>query len=245
MNNRFLTTMALVASSTLFLAGCGDGNAFETPPAAGETPTNSGTVSQKNFSILADNVNPPVFDTVNKTATDTSVVITAKIGDSNNQLLTDAHTVFFRTEWGLIEPSCVTENGTCSVTWQTSFGPGTVPADYLSTITAYTLGEEDYSDSNGNGEFDDGDTPFPNGDFFIDREEPYIDVDFNDGDFNAAFGDIIIDVMNGNVLGVNGEHDFGDGFLNSPNCVQSPLCGLTTIIYIWDDIELDMKIPVL
>ena len=154
MNNHFVKTMALVASSVIF-ASCsyvgGDNDSFETPSASGVS-TNSGTVSQKNLSVLADDPQPLVFDAATSTITDTSVVITVKIGDSSNQLLTDAHTVFFATEWGLIEPSCITTaNGTCSVTWQTSFGPSTVPADHLVTITAYTLGEEDYSDSNGNG----------------------------------------------------------------------------------------------
>ncbi|MDT8283519.1 MAG: hypothetical protein RQ982_12035 [Gammaproteobacteria bacterium] len=251
MNKYSIKMMAIVASSTVF-ASCGyvggDNDSFETPTTAAGVSANPGTISQRNFSILADDPNPPVFDTVENTATDTTVVITVKIGDKNNQLLTDAHTVFFATEWGLIEPSCVTVNGTCSVTWQTSFAlPEDVPADLLTTITAYTLGEEDYNDSNGNGEFDDGDTtPFPDGsgDLFRDREEPFVDVNFSDGGFNAASGDKIIDVMDGNDLGSNAAHDFGDGFLNSPNCTQSSLCStVRSTIYIWDDIQLDMEVP--
>lgn len=250
MNNRFIHIIALIASCAVFVSGCDD-DGFETPDSTDtDTPPNSGIVSQRNLSILADNVNPPIFDTVENTATDTSVIITVKIGDKNNELLTDAHTVFFATEWGLIEPSCVTENGTCSVTWQSSLALGVdVPTDYLTTITAYTLGEEDYNDSNGNGEFDDGDTtPFPppdfSGDIFRDREEPYVDVNFTDGGFNAAVGDKIIDVMNGNDLGSNGAHDLGDGFLNSPSCTHSTLCStVRSTIYIWSDTQLDMEAP--
>lgn len=248
MNNRFLYIFTIIASSALFLAGCSEDNSsFETPNTS-DTPTNSGTVSQRNFSILADNVNPPIFDTVENTATDTSVVITVKIGDKNNQLLTDEHTVFFATEWGLIEPSCVTENGTCSVTWQSSLAlAADVPTDFLTTITAYTLGEEDYNDSNGNGKFDDGDTiPFPDGsgDLFRDREEPYVDVVFTDGIFDATLGDKIIDVMNGYDLGSDGIHTPGDGFLNSPSCNHSSLCStVRSTIYIWSDLHLDMEVP--
>jgi len=240
MNNPFIKIMALVASSVISVSGCGDNSTFETPNTLG-TVANSGTVSQKNFSILAEDVQPTIYDE-NGLATDTILDMTVKVGDSDNQLLTDEHTVFFATEWGLVEPSCVTENGTCTVTWQTSFGPGTVPADHLVTIMAYTLGEEEFSDSNGNGEFDDNDQPFPaSTDLFIDREEPFVDAN-RDGVFNS--GDTIIDVIDGNILGSNGEHDLSDGFLNSPNCVHSSLCStVAPIIYIWDDIEINMDGP--
>ena len=242
MNNRFLNIFSIIASCALFTAGCSEDNSsFETPNTS-DTPTNSGIVSQKNLSLLADDPQPKIFDTATGSATDTSITITAKIGDNNNQLLTDTHTIYFATEWGLVEPSCVTENGTCSVTWQTSFGPGTVPDPLFTTITAYTLGEEHFSDSNGNGVFDDNDTPFVgSADLFNDREEPYVDAN-RDGIFNA--GDTLIDVMDGNNLGANGAHDFGDGFLNSPSCTHTSLCStVRSTIYIWDDIELDMDGP--
>ena len=242
MNNLFINTIALVASSAIFISGCSDTTSFETPNLS-EVPTNAGTVSQKNFSLLAETTQPTIYDATTGIPTDTSLNMTVKVGDKDNQLLTDAHTVYFATEWGLIDGSCTTENGTCSVTWQTSFGPNTVPADHLVTITAYTLGEEHFSDSNGNGVFDDGDQPFPDGsgDLFTDREEPFVDAD-RDGIFNS--GDTIIDVINGNVLGTNKAHDNGDGFLNSPSCTHSSLCSTTTsTIYIWDDIQINMDGP--
>ena len=240
MNNRFIKIMALVASSVISVSGCGDTSSFETPNTS-DIPTNAGIVSQKNFSLLAEDTQPSIYDE-NGLATDTSLSMTVKVGDKDNQLLTDAHTVYFATEWGLIDASCTTENGTCSVTWQTSFGPNTVPADHLVTIVAYTLGEETFSDTNGNGVFDDADGPFPgSADLFTDREEPIVDAD-RDGVFNS--GDTIIDVIDGNVLGTNSAHDNGDGFLNSPSCTHSSLCSTTTsTIYIWDDIQIDMDGP--
>ena len=247
MNNRFLTITLL--TSSMYIAGCSDDNSsFETPNLS-ETPTNAGTVSQKNFSLLAEDPQPQIYDATTGGATDTSLVMTVKVGDKDNQLLTDAHTVYFATEWGLIEPSCVTEEGTCTVTWQTSFGPdptgassSNAPADHQVTITAYTLGEEDFSDTNGNSLFDDDDTAFPGtADLFIDREEPFVDAN-RDGVFNS--GDTIIDVINGNVLGTNSAHDTGDGFLNSNNCTHSSLCSDTAkVIYVWDDIEINMDGP--
>lgn len=200
-------------------------------------PTNTGIISHKNLAILASNPQPVVYDHGSGTFTSTTVTITVMIGDRDNQLLTDAHTIFFHTEWGLIEPSCVTNNGQCSVTWQTtSFG--SIPADYLNTITAYAVGEESFTDTNANSLFDDADS------IFNDLEEPYIDVN-NDGVFNA--GDTIIDVVNGNDLtGVNGAHDIGDTFLNSPACTHSSLCSAAVVSNgtIWSSLVLKLDGPI-
>ena len=242
MNNRFLNIFSIIASCALFTAGCSEDNSsFETPNTS-DTPTNSGTVSQKNLSLLASDPQPAIFDEFGG-ATDTELTMTVKIGDINNQLLTDAHTVYFATEWGLIDPSCVTENGICTVTWQTSFAPdptgstgSTAPTNHLVTIVAYTDGEESFIDANGNGKFDDLDT------VFYDREEPFVDADI-DGVFNT--GDTLIDVINGNDLtGKNGVHDIGDTFLNSQNCVHTSLCStVKRTSFIWVDIQIDMDGP--
>ena len=233
MNIRFLTTSVLTASSMLFVAGCSNDSPFETPNT--DIADNPGIVSQKNMSIVASDPQPTIYDATTGIFTETEVEITVKVGDLNNQLLTDAHTIYFATEWGLINPSCVTEDGKCSVTWQTSLFSN-IPGDLLNTITAWTRGEETFIDTNGNGIFDDSDTTFE------DREEPYVDAN-RDRVFNS--GDILIDVVNGNDLtGINGVHDIGDGFLNSPNCTHSSLC--STVLptsFIWIDIQLDMAGP--
>jgi hypothetical protein len=242
MKNRFIKIVTLLASSSIFISGCSDTSSFETPNTSDDTPTNSGIVSQKNFSILSEDVQPKIFDPI-KGAVDTSLTITVKIGDRKNQLLTDAHTVYFATEWGLVEPSCTTKNGICTITWETSFGvnngASTVPDDHLTTIVAWTLGEENFTDTNGDGFFAD---PEP---IFDDREEPYVDADTTDGGFSAVAGDRILDVVNGNDLtGINGEHDFGDTFLNSPNCQHTSLCStVRNTTFIWTDIVLQMDGP--
>jgi hypothetical protein len=242
MTNRLIHTFLSITISSFLLAGCSEDN-DSFLKGGSSASNNSGVISQKNISLLADDPQPKVYDATKGTVTDTTVIITAKIGDKNNQLITGAHTIFFATEWGLIEPSCTTKDGICTVEWQTSFGPGTVPAAHQVTITGYALGEEHFSDSNGNGIFDDNDTPFPDGsgNLFTDREEPFVDAN-RDGIFNSI--DVIIDVIDGNSLGKNGVHDFGDGFLNSPNCTHSSLCSTTRqTIYVWDDIELNMDGP--
>jgi hypothetical protein len=80
--------------------------------------------------------------------------------------------VSFSTEGGSIEPSCVTANGACTVTWtsqnprpdgQTLAGNAASPEIFNSlgqkyggraTIIATAIGEESFPDANGNGRFD-------------------------------------------------------------------------------------------
>ena len=96
MNNRFIKTMALVASSVISVSGCGDPNTFETPDTS-DTVTNAGAISQDNFTILSEDLTPTIFaDPALNTFTFTQLEIAVRIGDRSNQVLTDAHTVFFR-----------------------------------------------------------------------------------------------------------------------------------------------------
>lgn len=239
MNNRFLIIATLLTSSSLFLAGCsGDNSSFETPAPAG-TVTNAGTISQKNFSVLASDVQPAVIDGTTGIFTKTDVDLTVYVGDRNNVVLTDAHTINFVSEYGLVEPSCVTEDGKCTVTWSAikrpeAGGPG---SDGYVTITAYTIGEEGFTDSNGNNVFDDADTVFD------DLEEPFVDADKVWGVASNGFstGDVVIDVVSTNdPTGVNLTHDIADGFYNGPNCTHTSLCGTSTSITIFDDITLSI-----
>ena len=108
-----------VLASSLLLAGCSGDNEIFINPGTTTATTNPGVISQKNFSILADDPAPTVIDPTTGTFTKTDVELTIYIGDRNNQTITDAHTVSFVSEYGLINPSfCVTDaTGTCSVTW--------------------------------------------------------------------------------------------------------------------------------
>ncbi len=233
MNNRFLNIFTIIASSTLFLAGCdSDNSSFETPNLSG-IQTNAGTASQTNFTVTTSDIFPAVIG--NGTYSEKTVEISVKVGDSNNQLLTDEHTVYFKTEWGVLtNTSCVTKDGRCSVTWETS-NFDNIPTDDINTVTAWTVGEEGFTDTNGNGLFDDADTTFD------DLEEPFVDAN-NDKAFNA--GDTLIDVVNGNdPTGTNLAHDIGDTFLNSPNCTHSSLCSTRKTTYIWGDVTLILTGP--
>lgn len=248
MNKYKRTLVAMIGASSVILAGCSEDGfeAFESTGANSVT-SNPGTISQKHFSLLADEPAPTVIDPADGSFTKTDVVLTINIGDRENRTITDPHTVTFVSEYGLINPaSCDTgTDGTCSVTWTAISrpdpdGPG---SDLNVTITAYATGEEEFTDTNGNGVFDDDDIGFE------DLEEPYVDaddVDANDiddpeydGDDAFTLGDIIIDVVSTNdPTGTNGVHDLADGFFNGTGCTHSTLCAVRPSITVWDDIIL-------
>jgi hypothetical protein len=241
MKNHYAKLFAIIVSCILFATSCSDDNStFETPNSSG-IPTNAGIVSFKNFSLLAAETQPVVIDRETGIFKKTDVVMTAFVADRLNSTLTDAHTVHFRTEYGVLDPSsCVTENGFCTVTWRAIKRPepGGPGDDMKVTIVAYTIGEESFSDVNGNDIYDDAD-----GNQFNDLEEPYIDAD-ESGTFTA--GDGVIDVINGNdTSGANGVHDIGDGFFNGSGCTHSSLCSTTIITNgtIWDSNILTINGP--
>jgi hypothetical protein len=217
----------------LSVAGCeSDNSAFQT---SGTSNTaNSGTISQNNFSLLTADVAPGVIDVTTGIFTKTSVELTISIGDRNNQLLTDAHTINFISEYGLVDPSCVTKDGECKVTWTAikrpdAIGPG---SDGRTTITAYTSGEEGFIDTNGNNVYDDGDARFD------DIEEPFVDADEN-GMFND--GDVLIDVISTNdSTGLNQMHDSADGFFNGSGCQHTSLCADRKEIIIFDSVSMNL-----
>lgn len=229
-----------IGMSSMLLIGCADNNeAFQDPSTASVT-INPGVISQMNFSILASDWAPTVIDPADGSFTQTDVTLTVFTGDRNNQTVTDGHTVLFESEYGLINPpSCTTgADGTCEVTWSAIDHPGPPSApggDFRVTVTAYTTGEEAFTDSNGNSLYDDGDTGFE------DIEEPYLDAD-NDGTFTP--GDKIIDVVSTNdPTGVNLAHDIADGFFNGGGCTHSSLCGVRASLTIWSDITLYIDGP--
>jgi hypothetical protein len=72
----------------------------------------TGIPDQDSFSLSADIFNPEGWN-----VDGTEVVVTARLADAFNNPVPDGTAVNFTTEGGRIEPSCVTDNGTCSVKW--------------------------------------------------------------------------------------------------------------------------------
>lgn len=144
-----------------------------------EIPTSSlpisittGIPDQDSFDISASVFNPGAYD-VNQV----EVEITAAVGDQFQNPVADGTIVNFTAESGLIDSFCLTEAGTCTVTWKSSgYRPGEendsefddlnrvnesnvkagTSAFGITTILAYTEGEGGYTDSNNNGVYDDG-----------------------------------------------------------------------------------------
>ena len=147
---------------------------------------------QNSFSLSAEVQNPNAWAVDGET-----VEFAVQVGDHNQNPVIDGTRVFFRASGGLIEPSCETQNGACSISW-TSSNPR--PVDGYVTITAFTRGQGDFQDLNSNGLYDvnirvDGvvrDEPFTTyGEQYIDANgsgtydtngayQPNVDID-NDG----------------------------------------------------------------
>ena len=129
---------------------------------------NTGLPEQRSMSIAASVVNPEAHNRFDVTST-----ISVSLSDSFHNPVSNGTTVNFTTEGGTIEPSCVTTNGNCSVTW-TSSEPRV--ADHRITILATALGHETFFDTNGNNIFDDADG------------DPIIDIIEFSGDFTIDSG---------------------------------------------------------
>jgi hypothetical protein len=152
------------------------------------------------------------------------VPVTARLADRYNNPAPDGTAVAFTTDGGHIVGSCQTPSapgagdGTCSVNW-TSADPrpstsSTPPAmgNGRAMILATAIGEESFTDLNGNGYWDTGE-PFSN------LGEPYRD----DNENNAYdLGEYFLD------FNKNGLRDAGDGTFKGITCSGSS-CSTTTL----------------
>ena len=128
----------------------------------------TGLADQDSFSISASVFNPGAYN-----VSGVEVIVTAYAADQFNNPVPDGTLVNFTAESGLIDSSCATENGICSVSWISSgVRPGSQDAALgrvneidlqttqsvkgMTTITAYTLGESGFTDANNNGMYDVG-----------------------------------------------------------------------------------------
>ena len=143
---------------------------------------------QNSFSFSASSFNPNGWE-----KDGSEVSFNVRLGDHYQNPVIDGTRVYFRATGGLIQPSCETSDGTCSVKWESS---DPRPVDGYVTVVAYTRGQGDFQDTNSNGLFDLGES-------FTTYEESYIDANGNgsyetggdyqpivdiDGDTIADFG---------------------------------------------------------
>jgi len=109
-----------------------------------------------------------------------TTTVTARLGDRFQNPVPDGTAVTFTAEGGNILSQCTTqtnstEGGVCAVEFRSS---NPRPADGRITIFAKAIGEESFTDSNGNGAFDVGEN-------YFDIPEPFRD-DNEDGVFQSG-----------------------------------------------------------
>jgi hypothetical protein len=135
----------------------------------------------------------------------TIATVTVRLADRFSNPVPDGTPVSFQAEGGSIEAQCFTETkdtegGVCSVQLRSS---NPRPADGRVSILATAIGEESFTDTNGNGIFDSGQ------DSFEDQPEPWLDVDENGvRDANEPFYDFF----------VNQTYDSENGAFNGVLC---------------------------
>ncbi len=195
-----------------------------------EIVISTGVADQNSFSMSLSVHNPLSWEHDGE-----SVDVNIRASDRYNNPVPDGTNIAFFTELGIIQPSCSTEDGACSVTW-TSSNPrdlGVLDVRYprsaissysdgISTITAMVIGEESFVDTNSNGIFDDGDQfdlLSDRGEMFEDYNKNY-DVD-GDGVIDNSYDEGLDPFIDYNG---NGIRDLEDAKYTGLGCAHSTLC---------------------
>lgn len=216
----------------------------------------TGIADQNSFSLSASILNPEGWNRDNE-----QVTLLILAADHFNNPVPDGTAIFFTTEGGQVDSSCQTVMGQCSVTWRSS---DPRPSNGRVTVLATAIGEESFTDLNGNNVLDDTDNYSDRPEAFRDDNENGIhDVgteefrDFNsngvrdeaDNEFNGALCNPAnvtnvcserrnIFVENSLVLTMSGSTAFID-IKDSPdpataNSLPSITAGTTAYLYVFD-----------
>ncbi len=156
------------------------------------------------------------------------VAITVRLADRYNNPAPNGTSVAFTANGGHVDGSCVTPSasgltdGTCTVNWVSANPrplPSSVPPSLLPgrvQVLATAIGEESFTDANGNGYYDSGEP-------FVNLGEPYRD-DNENGAYES--NEYYLD-FNG-----NSTRNVGDGTFKGITCTgstASDTCGTTTL----------------
>ncbi len=159
----------------------------------------------------------------------TQVTVTVRMADRFSNPVPDGTAVTFSTQGGSIGGQCTThtvgaQSGYCAVTW-TSQDPRPINGALghpsgRSSILATAIGEESFTDANGNGEFDAGETFFDRAERF--RDDADLTADNFDTDVGYQVGDFYYDFNNNQV------RDPADGIFEGVLCTAGlPVCDPT------------------
>jgi hypothetical protein len=151
----------------------------------------TGSADQNSFNLVVDTINPRAWDVDGAT-----ISFSASAADTFQNPVPDGTIINFFAEGGIIQPSCETAGGACSVTWTSGdprpgFGlsanlktdavgfPGYDPAWQggragVATVIAYTNGDAGFADGNGNGLLDIGEA-------YVTMAEAYLDANESNG----------------------------------------------------------------
>ncbi len=149
----------------------------------------------------------------------TTSVLTARLADHFNNPAPDGTAVNFTSEGGSIVGSCTTINGACTSTFTSQ---ALRPSNGRVTVLAYAVGEESFTDLNGNGLADTGEMIDANGNS-TDMPEAFVDYN-EDGvrNVNEPFLD----------FNSNFAYDAADTKFNGVLCSGSAICSTTKTIHV-------------
>ena len=183
----------------------------------------TGLPDQNSMTLGAETFNPEAWHYVN-----VEVPIVLQAGDHFNNYVPDGTVIYFTTEGGSIDDSSTTTDGDCEVMWRTGKPR---PDDGGVTILAFCIGEESFTDYNGNGFYDEEDWF----DLATDQAEAFRDDnDSGDYDYGEPFWDYNDD----------GEFTYANGIYNGTLCSDTAealgLC-TTELVYVQRSIRLVMS----
>jgi len=149
------------------------------------------------------------------------VQMTVRLRDRFSNPVVDGSQVQFSTEGGMIEAECLTEDSRCSVTW-TSQNPR--PNNGRSAVLAFLVGEESFTDVNGDGVFGQAEV---DADTLRDSGEPFRD-DTESGEFDPGQDGFFFDYDNSkDWTGPNGLFDGVLCGINESEAFRNEYCGST------------------
>lgn len=184
-----------------------------------QTQSNQLTIStglphQYGFSISTSTINPEFYNRDNE-----EITISVNASDRFGNPVPDNTSVSFYTEKGVgvITPSCLTTNGTCSVILRSGGNRSGLVGAGRGKVLAVAVGEESFDDVNGDGWFSNGDI------LTTDLPEAYLDANEN-GVYDA--GEQFIDFNN------NGSYSGSDGKFHGKGC-NATVCGTPDTINVF------------
>jgi len=173
----------------------------------------TGLADQNSISLSVDRFNPEGWNYNN-----VEVEVVFQAADHFNNFVPDGTVVYFTTELGSIDDSCMLVDGVCTAIWRSgnprdsycdSLSPACIKA--MSTITAFLIGEESFTDFNGNGYFDPADafdTSTDMGEPFRDDNDDNTRQDFEpwwDYNANGVYDGVPNGIYNGSLCSEEAE----------------------------------------